>query len=126
MHYILAANLIVLLHFGFVCFVVGGGVLVLRWRRLAWLHIPAALWGAMIEYKGGLCPLTPLEQSLRQAGGEAGYAGGFVEHYILPVLYPDYLTRDVQFVLGTLVVVINVSVYGWLVARHMKRRKRQT
>jgi len=107
----LLADLVVLLHTCFVIFVVLGGLLALRWPRAAWLHLPAALWGAGIEFAAGICPLTPLENHLRRLGGEAGYTGGFVEHYVLPALYPDGLTREVQLVLGTFVVALNVVVY---------------
>jgi len=116
MAYWLAANLLVVFHLGFVCFVLCGGLLVFRWRRLALLHLPAAAWGAWIEFRGWVCPLTPLEQQLRQAAGGAGYSGGFIERYLLPVLYPERLDHDVQFVLGAVVVVVNLAVYGWLLA----------
>lgn len=112
MPYGLLAEAVVLLHFGFVLFVVFGGLLVLRWRRVMWLHLPAAVWGALIEFAGWICPLTPLEHWLRREGGLAGYQGGFVEHYILPVLYPHSLNREVQLVLGAFVVIINLAVYG--------------
>jgi hypothetical protein len=112
--YRLAADLVALTHFTFVLFVVLGGLLVLRWHRLAWWHLPAALWGAMIELGGWICPLTPLENWLRRGAGEAGYAGGFIQHYLMPVLYPAGLTRPVQLVLGAAVVVLNLAIYGWL------------
>jgi hypothetical protein len=111
MLYRLLADLVVLLHSGFVLFVVLGGLLALRWPRAAWAHLPAALWGAGIEFAAGICPLTPLENHLRRLGGEAGYTGGFVEHYVLPILYPDGLTRGVQLALGTFVLVLNIVVY---------------
>jgi hypothetical protein len=119
----LLADLVVLLHLSFVLFVVFGGFLVLHWRRLAWLHIPAALWGAAIEFGGWICPLTPLENWLRIQGGESGYSGGFVDHYLLPTLYPAGLTREIQIVLGLLVIVINLAVYGYL-CRRFKRPSR--
>lgn len=112
----LLADLVVALHALFVVFVVAGGLLVLRWPRVAWLHLPAAAWGALIEFFGWVCPLTPLEQWLRRLAGEAGYRGGFIEHYVLPVLYPAGLTRGVQLGLGALVVAVNVAVY-WSVLR---------
>jgi hypothetical protein len=115
------ADLILALHFVFVLFVVLGGLLVLRWPRIAWLHIPAAIWGVLIEYTGWICPLTPLENSLRTRGGEAGYNGGFIEHYIQPLLYPAGLTRSTQVVLGSLVLVLNLTAYGIAVSR-MRRR----
>lgn len=117
MIYRLLATLVLTAHFAFVLFVVLGGLLVLRWPRLPWLHVPAAIWGALIEYGGWVCPLTPLENWLRARGGESGYAGGFVEHYILRTLYPEGLTRRTQVVLGTLVLVINLVAYGALVVR---------
>ena len=121
MFYIITANTIVCLHLGFVCFVVLGGLLVLKWRRIIFLHLPAAVWGALIEYQGWLCPLTPLEQHLRQAGNQAGYSGGFIEHYLLALLYPDYLDREMQIVLGTFVVVVNLAVYGWIIWRGTRK-----
>jgi hypothetical protein len=120
MLYRLLADLVVLLHSAFVLFVVLGGLLALRWPRAAWFHLPAALWGAGIEFAAGVCPLTPLENHLRRLGGEAGYAGGFVEHYVLPVLYPAGLTQGVQLVLGTFVVVLNVVVYTAVWRRRRK------
>lgn len=116
------ADAVVVLHFGFVLFVVLGGLFALRWPRAAWLHLPAALWGAGIELVGGICPLTPLEVRLRRLGGEAGYAGGFVEHYVLPVLYPETLTRDIQYVLGGIVVGLNVLIYTLVYRRRRARR----
>ena len=116
------ADLIVLIHFAFVLFVVFGGLLVLRWPRVMYLHLPAALWGAFIELAGGICPLTPLENSLRRSAGGAGYEGGFVEHYIMPVLYPAGLTRGVQLTLGMLVIAINVVIYAWVLARRHTER----
>lgn len=92
-------------------FVVLGGLLVLRWRWVMWLHLPAAVWGALIEFAGWICPLTPLEKWLRREGGLGGYQGGFVEHYILPLLYPSALTRTVQLVLGAGVIVVNLLIY---------------
>jgi len=121
MTYWLAAQLVVILHAGFVCFVVLGGCLAWRWRWVLFLHIPAVLWGALIEFRGWICPLTPLEQWLRRAAGQAGYSGGFIEHYLLPVLYPSALSREMQVFLGTCVVVINIVVYGWLIIRSRRR-----
>src|ERR687896_2492334 len=103
------ADLVVVLHFLFVVFVVFGGLLVLRWPRLAYVHLPVAAYGALIELVGWICPLTPLEKRLRERAGLEGYEGGFVEHYILPVLYPAGLSRDVQLVLGALVIAINLA-----------------
>jgi hypothetical protein len=111
------ADVVLTLHLGFVLFVVLGGLLVLRWPRLAWVHVPAAVWGVLIEYGGWICPLTPLENLLRSKGGVAGYSGGFVEHYLLPTLYPRGLTRGTQLVLGTLVLMINVVAYATMLLR---------
>jgi hypothetical protein len=116
-----AADLIVIAHLGFIVFVGLGALLSLRWKRIAWLHLPAAAWGAAIELRRGVCPLTPLEQQLRTAAGDAGYSGGFIEHYLLPVVYPPGLDAMFQYALGALVIVINLAVYGWLV---FKRRRR--
>ncbi len=115
---IIAANLILVLHLGFVCFVVFGGLLIMKWRLVLYLHLPAAVWGALVEFQGWMCPLTPLEQQLRNAGNQAGYTGGFIEHYLLALLYPPALDRELQIVLGSLVVIINLAVYGWLIWRH--------
>ena len=111
MSYGALADLVVALHFGFVLFVVLGGLLVLRWRWVGLVHLPAAVWGAWIEFSARICPLTPLENEYRRLGGEAGYTGGFIEHYILPVLYPHALTRNIQVALGVVVVALNVGLY---------------
>jgi hypothetical protein len=121
--YSLLADAVVVLHLGFVVFVVAGGLLGLRWPRALWLHLPAAVWGALIELAGWICPLTPLENSLRRRGGEAGYAGGFIEHYLTPVLYPAGLTADVQVFLGVLVVIVNAAVYTVVITRQRRRRR---
>ena len=115
------ADLLVGLHFLFVLFVVGGGFLTWRWPRVAWAHVPVALWGALIELAGWICPLTPLENDLRRAAGDAGYAGGFIEHHVIPVVYPAGLTREIQLALGLAVIMINAVAYGGLVWR--RRRK---
>lgn len=106
------ADLVLVLHLAFVLFVVLGGLLAFRWRRLAYIHIPVAFYGAIIELVGFVCPLTPLENWLRERGGGAGYEGGFIEHYITAALYPMGLTREIQFGLAAVVVVINVVVYA--------------
>jgi len=111
------ADVILVAHLAFVLFVVLGGLLVLRWPRLAWLHLPAAIWGVLIEYSGWICPLTPLENSFRTRGGEAGYSGGFIQHYIQPVLYPSGLTRSTQIVLGSLLLILNLTAYGIALSR---------
>lgn len=117
------ADLVVVVHFLFVLFVVAGGFLVLRWPRVAYFHIPAAIWGAAIELVGGICPLTPLENSLRQQAGSAGYSGGFIEHYILSVLYPSALTRDIQLLLGFLVIAFNLTIYAYVFRKRGQRNR---
>ena len=117
------ADLVVVVHFAFVAFVVLGGLLVLRWPRVAYVHIPAAFWGAAIEFAGGICPLTPLEHWLRRQGGGAAYSGDFIEQYILPLLYPSALTRTIQILLGLIVLAINLLVY-WYVIRHRTHLQR--
>ena len=116
----LLADLVVVVHLAFVLLVVFGGLLVLRWPRLALIQLPAAVWGVVIEWAGWICPLTPLENSLRARSGAAGYGGGFVEHYLLRVLYPAGLTRDVQIVLGLTVLLVNAIAYGLLLARRRR------
>lgn len=117
----LLADALVVVHLGFVAFVIAGGLLCWRWPGLVWLHLPAAIWGAWIELSGRICPLTPLEVRLRQAAGNAGYEGGFVEHYLIPLLYPTGLERDLQLWLGTLVIAVNIAVYIGLVL-HWRHR----
>ena len=109
--YGIAADLLVVVHALFVVFVVLGGLLVLRWPRLAWVHLPAAAWGALIEFTGCICPLTPLENSLRQAGGQAGYAGSFINHYLVPLIYPEGLSRATGVVLGSCLLFGNLAIY---------------
>jgi hypothetical protein len=118
----LAADAVLLLHLGFILFVLLGGVLAVRWRWAPLLHLPAAAWGVYIELSGGLCPLTPLENRLRIAAGDAGYAGGFIEHYLLALIYPAGLTQDVQYVLAAIVVGVNALAYGWVWRRRRRRR----
>jgi len=114
------ADIVVLVHFTFILFAVLGGFLVLRWKWISWIHIPCFLWAGLIELKGWICPLTPLEKILRERGGEIIYRTGFIEHYILPLLYPSFLTRQIQIVLGLFVLGINFGIYGWILA--CKRR----
>ena len=121
MIYRLFADAVVLVHFAFVVFVVAGGVAVVYRPWIGWLHVPAVIWGAVIEFAGWICPLTPLENWLRYRGGQAGYTGGFIEQYLLPILYPSGLSRSVQFILGTAVVIINLLVYAAVYFRWRRR-----
>lgn len=109
---LILADFLVLLHLLFVVFVVAGGFLLLRWPKIAWLQLPAAVWGAYIEFSSGICPLTPLENHLRALGGEAGYSVSFVERYLMPILYPANLTLPIQIVLGGVVVAVNLAAYA--------------
>jgi hypothetical protein len=118
----LLADVILVAHLLFILIVVLGGLLVLRWPRLAWLHVPCSVWGALIEFTGWICPLTPLENRLRLEAGQAGYSGGFIDHYIVPLVYPPGLTPQMQVVLGVAVLVINGGVYALLVRRWRRRR----
>ena len=119
----IAADAVLLAHLGFVLFVVLGGLLALRWPWVVLAHLPAAIWGALIEFQGWICPLTPLEQNLLHAAGQQGYAGGFVEHYVLAVIYPAQLTRSLQIVLGTIVIVLNVVIYAVVLYKSKRGRR---
>ena len=114
MAYRLLADLVMILHGAFVLFVVLGGLLVLRKRHWAWLHVPALFWGAWIEFSGGICPLTPLENWLRARGGLTVYRGDFLDRYLMPLLYPADLTREFQIILGVSVILINAGLYAFL------------
>ena len=116
------ADAVVVLHLAFVVFATVGGLAVLRWRRLAWLHVPAFAWGVAVELTGWICPLTPLENRLRLAAGEARYRGDFIAHYLIATLYPAALTRTEQVVLGLGVLALNLAIYGIVVAGAVRRR----
>lgn len=118
--YRLLANAVVACHALFIVFIILGGFLAWRWRWVAALHVPCAIWGVLIEYRGWLCPLTPLENLLRAKAGEQGYSGGFIEHYLLPAIYPAGLTPRVQAVLGTAVLAVNLLAYGVLIRRVLR------
>lgn len=115
-----AADAVLLLHLAFIVFAAIGGLAVLRWPRLAWLHLPVASWAALIEFGGWICPLTPLEVALRRSAGQAGFAGGFVEHYLTAIIYPQGLTRAYQVALGAVVVLVNLAIY-WRLLRRARR-----
>ncbi|MGK7936284.1 MAG: DUF2784 domain-containing protein [Xenococcaceae cyanobacterium] len=117
MIYRLSADFVVLIHLAFILFAVLGGLLVLRHRRCVLLHLPALVWAVLISLFGWVCPLTPLENWLRERGGVLGYNTSFIEHYLLPVIYPGELTRRIQIFLGLLVLVINLGIYGWISCR---------
>lgn len=119
----LGADLLVIVHFLFIIFVLAGGCLALKWPWMAYLHIPAAAWGALIEFQGWICPLTPLEQHLRQAGGQPTYSAGFIEHYLEPIIYPAGLTREMQIFFGIAVLAINLMAYGWLLIGRKRDKK---
>ncbi len=118
MWYGFLADVVLWMHLLFVLFVMLGGILVLRWPAVAWLHLPAVAWGAYVEIAGRICPLTPLENWLRSQEGGAGYRGDFVAEYLVPLLYPTGLDRDGQLLLGGLVLLLNGGIYAWLLLRH--------
>lgn len=115
------ADATVVLHLAFVLFVILGGLIVARWRQVAWVHLPAAAWGAWIEFAGWVCPLTPLENWLRERGGGTAYTSSFIEHYLMPILYPESLSSGLQWVLGGLVLIINTVVYIVVFRRDVRR-----
>jgi hypothetical protein len=116
------ADAVVVFHLAFIVFVLAGGVLVITWRRrVAWLHLPAVAWAAYAEFTSTICPLTPLENALRRRAGQSGYESGFVEHYLIPIVYPSGLTPSVQVVLGAIVVAVNIAFYA-IVWRRSRQR----
>lgn len=122
MLYRIGAEAVVALHFAFIVFVLFGAMLVVRWRWVAALHLPAAAWGFFVEISGRICPLTYAENYLRNRAGQSGYSQGFIEHYFIPIIYPAGLTQGIQFVLAGAVVLVNVLAYGWLLHRRVSRR----
>jgi hypothetical protein len=116
------ADIVVLIHLAFVVFVVLGAGLVVWWRRMLWLHLPAVFWAIWLEISGGICPLTPLENWLRIRAGQGGYRGDFVEHYLMPVLYPVGLTRNIQILIGLLVIIINTALYGYIIFQFRRKK----
>jgi len=121
MWYAILADALVLVHLAFIIFALFGGLLVLKWQYVICVHVPAVLWAAWVEYQGWICPLTPLENWFRQKAGMGGYQEGFIEHYLIPLLYPAGLTRGYQMVLGTIVLLLNGIIYAW-VLRHRTHR----
>lgn len=116
------ADLVLLIHLLFIIFVIIGGFLAIRWPGMAWVHLPAMVWGVAIEFAGWICPLTPLENWLLRAGGKAGYSGGFIERYLLPIIYPTHLTPEIQIYLGAAVLFINLIAYGLFFKYRLKDR----
>ncbi len=119
----LAADALVVAHLAFILFVVAGGLLAFRWPKVIWLHLPALLWGVFIELNNWVCPLTPIEQELRRMAGDGGYQGGFIDHYLVPVIYPSGLTPETQFALGLAVLSINGLIYGWWIKTKLGGRE---
>lgn len=117
------ATCVLLAHAAFIAFVGLGGLAVARWPWVAWLHLPAVAWGAGISFAGAICPLTPLENSLREAAGVGGYAGGFIEHYVLGFIYPAGLTRGTQVAIGVAALAVNVAAYAWVLRRQATKRR---
>lgn len=117
------ANLILLAHLAFILFVALGGLAVLRWPRLAWLHLPCVAWGVMVELMGWICPLTPWENHFRRLAGQVGYVGDFIQHYLMIAIYPEGLTRNIQIMLGLGLAVINLAIYGLLLYRTQSRAR---
>lgn len=117
------ADAVVVLHFAFVVFVAFGGLLILKWPRLVWLHIPAVAWGVAIELGGWICPLTPLENHLREQAGERHYSGDFIGRYLMPVVYPEGLTREAQLLLGLAALLLNLGIYAFVMRKRLVRRR---
>ena len=123
MLYSILADITVLLHLGFLLFAIFGGLLAL-WRiGWAWVHVPAFVWGVYIMLAGGICPLTPLENWFRRQAGEEAYGGAFIDHYIMPLIYPPGLTRSVQIGLALALLAFNLGIYGWVVWRYRRSGK---
>ncbi len=122
--HLLFAELIVILHLLFIVFAMFGGLLVIKWPRLVWLHIPIVGWGALTEFLGLICPLTPLEIWLRQQAGVDSYQGGFISHYLVPLIYPPGLTPGMQWLLGGGLVIFNILIYTWVYRRGHQRAKK--
>ncbi|WP_372684026.1 DUF2784 domain-containing protein [Desulfosarcina sp.] len=118
----LAADIIMLVHLLFILFGALGGILVVKWRKVAFLHLPCVLWGVLIAFGGWICPLTPLEMHLRQLAGQAGYAGGFIDHYVMPIVYPAGLTRGMQIAFGVTLLTVNLLVYARMLVNRGSER----
>ncbi len=124
MSYRIAADFFLVFHFLFIVFVLFGGLFAFRFRWAPAIHIPAAAWGAFVEITGRLCPLTTIEVWLRRTAGDSGYSGSFIEHYLYPIIYPAGLTRDLQLGLAGMVILLNAAIYGWVIHRHSKLKRK--
>lgn len=122
--YLLLADLIVVLHLGFIAFAALGALLLFKWPRLIWLHLPAMIWAAITEFRGLICPLTPLENWLRQQAGADPYQSGFISHYLLPLIYPPGLSPSIQWLLGGILVTLNLLIYTWFFWYKYKQTKK--
>ena len=120
--YGILAGVIIVAHFLFIAFVAAGGLLVLRWPSLAWVHLPAVVWGVVVELAGWICPLTPLENYLRQLAGKSSYSGDFIEQYLIPIIYPANLTAATQYILGGLVIAVNLILYFLVIQKQRALR----
>jgi hypothetical protein len=118
--YEILAGTVIVAHFLFIAFVAAGGLLVLCWHRLAWVHVPAVVWGVVVEMTGWICPLTPLENHLHSLGGSSSYSGGFIEQYLVPIIYPASLTAVTQYILGGLIIVVNLLFYALIIRKKVR------
>ena len=121
--YRIAADGVVVIHLGFILFVFLGALTLFRWPWMIWVHVPAAVWGGLVELIGAPCPLTPLENHLRRVGNSEAYSGGFIDHYIMPIVYPPGLTRETQVYLGVLILVLNITIYYKFLTRKRAARE---
>jgi Protein of Unknown function (DUF2784). len=119
----IAADIVLLGHLSFILFVMFGGFFTFRWRKTALIHLPAVIWGVYVEITGNNCPLTYLENDLRRAAGQAGYHDSFIEHYLLPLIYPPGLTTNIQLLLAAIVFVTNTAIYARLTFKHHRKRQ---
>ena len=122
MIYSFLADLLVLFHLVFILYVIAGALLIFKWPKTLWLHLPACFWGMTVEFTGWICPLTPWEIRLRRLAGEEGYTGSFIEHYLIPIIYPSGLTREIQMVLGGTVLIVNLSLYTLILIKSKKKK----
>ncbi len=122
MIYSFLADLLVVFHLVFILYVIAGALLIFKWPKTLWLHLPSCFWGMTVEFAGWICALTPWEIRLRRLAGEEGYTGSFIEHYLIPIIYPSGLTREVQMVLGGTVLIVNLSLYTLILIKSRKRK----